>query len=346
MTISIVSVCYNNLGGLQETWRSVLGQTSPDWEWLVIDGDSADGTQAFLRSLEDPRVRWVSEKDNGIYDAMNKGLTQAEGDYVTFLNSGDIFSEPNVLEEITRCVQAGMPDICYGDAYEKAESGELLRKTAHSHKRVWYGMFTHHQAMFYRRKFVGDQRYPTHYRIGGDYAFTAEILARGGTGLYLPKPLCVFERGGVSERAAAAGRADVWAVQQSVLRMAAPGASRRSADASGCLRFEAVFLRSFIRRCVFANAWNPRSPGRGRFHGPGSVPGRTRTPGIGHPCGAPISGGPFPKQCVVGSAHKNPAGRLGMAAPPAFFGAAAPVQPGAHCAAALDGGADRRKMPD
>lgn len=220
MLVSVVSVCYNNRDGLEKTWNSVQSQSSQDWEWIVIDGASTDGTQGFLESVEDARLHWVSERDKGIYDAMNKGLERAGGDYVTFLNSGDVFGGPDVLAEVARAAQAQkMPDLCYGDAYEKTLEGSLLRKAALSHRRVWYGMFTHHQAMFYRRAFVDIQRYPTHYKIGGDYAFTAQILARGGRACYLPEPLCVFEKGGLSERAAATGRADVWRVQKEILRM-------------------------------------------------------------------------------------------------------------------------------
>ncbi len=220
MLMSVVSVCYNNRAGLEETWASVRGQSFQEWEWIVIDGASADGTEAFLRSIGDARLQWVSERDGGIYDAMNKGLTRAEGDYVTFLNSGDAFGGPDVLAEVARAAQAGgLPDLCYGDAYEKAPDGGLLRKAALPHRRVWYGMFTHHQAMFYRRAFVDAQRYPTDYKVGGDYAFTAQVLARGGRARYLPLPLCIFEKGGLSESAAATGRADVWRVQREVLRM-------------------------------------------------------------------------------------------------------------------------------
>lgn len=220
MSISIVSVCYNNRAGLEETWNSVQSQSFQDWEWIVIDGASTDGTQDFLQSVEEARLQWVSERDQGIYDAMNKGLERAGGEYVTFLNSGDVFGGPDVLAEVARSVQAQkMPDLCYGDAYEKTLDGSLLRKAALSHRRVWYGMFTHHQAMFYRRAFVDAQRYPTHYKIGGDYAFTAQLLARGGRAYYLPEPLCVFEKGGLSEQAAATGRADVWRVQKEILRM-------------------------------------------------------------------------------------------------------------------------------
>jgi len=218
--ISIVSICHNNLAGLEATWNSVQNQSFQEWEWIVMDGASTDGTPDFLQSVDDMRLQWVSERDGGIYDAMNKGLARAGGDYVTFLNSGDIFGGPDVLVEVARAAQAhGMPDLCYGDAYEKTPNGGLLRKAALSHRRVWYGMFTHHQAMFYRRAFVDMQQYSTHYKIGGDYAFTAQVLARGGRAYYLPKPLCVFEKGGLSESAAATGRADVWRVQKEILRM-------------------------------------------------------------------------------------------------------------------------------
>ena len=220
MLVSVVSVCYNNRAGLEDTWASVRSQGLQNWEWIVVDGASTDGTVDFLRSLEDARVSWKSEKDSGIYDAMNRGLDQVKGDYVTFLNSGDLFRNADVLEEVAQFVNAnGQPDLCYGDASEKTSGGDLLTKKALPHRLVWYGMFTHHQAMFYRCAFVGAQRYPTHYQVGGDYAFTAEVLARGAKAAYLPRVLCIFEKGGLSERSAAVGRADVWTVQKEILRL-------------------------------------------------------------------------------------------------------------------------------
>ena len=220
MLISIVTICYNNRAGVEETWRSVQSQTSPDWEWIVVDGASSDGTPDFLAALTDPRIRWVSEKDAGLYDAMNKGLERAGGEYVTFLNSGDLFADPDVLQEVARFTDSnGLPDLCYGDAYEMTPEGERLLKRALTHRRVWYGMFTHHQAMFYRLEFVRPQSYRLNYKIAADYAFTAETLARGGKALHLALPLCVFEKGGLSERSAALGRAEVWDVQRTILRM-------------------------------------------------------------------------------------------------------------------------------
>ena len=98
MKISVVTVCYNSVDSIEETMLSVLNQTYSDVEYIIIDGGSTDGTVDIIKKYADRLVYWVSEPDKGIYDAMNKGIAAATGDYINFMNSGDRFASTNVIE--------------------------------------------------------------------------------------------------------------------------------------------------------------------------------------------------------------------------------------------------------
>lgn len=113
--ISIVSITYQNLDGLKETIESVVAQSFQDFEHIVVDGGSHDGTKEWLEA--NFRGSWVSEKDNGRYDGMNKGAALASGEYLWFLHAGDVFGDPTVLARVARAIhdrKGGPPDWLYG----------------------------------------------------------------------------------------------------------------------------------------------------------------------------------------------------------------------------------------
>lgn len=194
---SVISVTRNHLTGLRRTYTSLSAQSCRDYEWVVIDGASADGTADWLAATP---ARFISAPDTGIYDAMNKGLAMATGDYVLFLNAGDTLADDHVLADIAQ----HDADLLYGDGRE----GGFI-KPAHAHTRLLWGMFTYHQALFYRRAAIGPLRYDTQYRIAADYKFTAQFLRHGAQALYIPRVICDFEPGGISQTAAATGRREL-----------------------------------------------------------------------------------------------------------------------------------------
>jgi len=200
---SVISVARNNIGGLQRTRNSLMKQSYRDYEWIVIDGASTDGTAAWLRETG---AAWISEPDSGIYDAMNKGIEKARGKYLVFMNAGDEFADPACLEKIAGYADA---DFIYGDA---REAGHY--KKARSHEKINYGMFTHHQAMIYRREQIGPLQYDTNYAIAADYKFTLQFLRRARTISYAPFPFCVFEQGGVSQQNVSHGRREQFRIRQ------------------------------------------------------------------------------------------------------------------------------------
>lgn len=212
--ISVVTVVRDDLPGLLATRASLRAQGFGDWEWIVIDGASTDGAAAWLAAHADEPAWWRSAPDDGLYDAMNIGLAAATGTYVLFLNAGDTLAGPDVLARLAAAEDA---DLLYGDALERAADGALRRKPARSHRFAFYGMFTHHQAMVYRRERVAGLRFESRFPVGADYAFTLRALAHAGRVSRLDFPVCVFAPGGLSQQQAALGRSDQTRVRRELL---------------------------------------------------------------------------------------------------------------------------------
>ncbi|MBT8196103.1 MAG: glycosyltransferase [Bacteroidia bacterium] len=123
--VSIITVVYNGAPLLEKTILSIVEQTHENVEYLIIDGASNDGTQEIIKKYEDKISYWISEPDNGIYDAMNKGLKKATGDYVWFMNAGDLINEKEVLNKLMIQDQNGS-DIYFGETYLINQSGDVL----------------------------------------------------------------------------------------------------------------------------------------------------------------------------------------------------------------------------
>ena len=100
MTLSIITINYNNAAGLEKTIKSVISQTCKRYEFIIIDGGSKDGSKDIIEKYQDQITYWVSEPDNGIYNAMNKGVKVAKGEYCIFMNSGDIFVDNDVIRDV------------------------------------------------------------------------------------------------------------------------------------------------------------------------------------------------------------------------------------------------------
>lgn len=198
LLFSIVTITFNNRGGLVKPAASILSQTYQDFEWIIIDGNSTDGTQEDF--IHYSKATIISEPDQGIYEAMNKGIERGTGNYIIFMNAGDVFADNDVLKKIEPYLSQ-RPDFLYGDSYE---GGHL--KKARDHNKINWGMFTHHQAMFYHRKALGNLRYNINYKIAADYDLTLRFLKTAKNVIYLPIPICIFEIGGVSQTNATLGR--------------------------------------------------------------------------------------------------------------------------------------------
>ena len=201
---SIISICFNDLENLKRTSDSVLNQTNKDYVWLVIDGASKDGTAEWLASVDDEHLRWISEKDSGIFNAMNKGLDQSKGDYLIFMNSGDLFADKDVLRKVKHKIEEsdGRVDFLYGDSVDFTEDHREFHKKSRHYSSMWKGMFTQHQAMFFSRNQLKGLRYRENLKITADYAFICEFIktrCNPENIIKLEFPICRFLLGGTNE---------------------------------------------------------------------------------------------------------------------------------------------------
>jgi putative colanic acid biosynthesis glycosyltransferase len=175
---------------------------------------------AELESSSGNDLSYLSEKDNGLYNAMNKGLAHCEGRYVIFMNSGDCFAGPKVLESVKQHIlnTGKPPSIVYGDALERTVDLKLRLKKAHPIDWLNYGLHTHHQAIFYLIDALKGIHFDESFRVSGDYDLTCKIYNKGGGFLALDLPICIFAPGGVSEAKSHVGRMENWRVQRDVLQ--------------------------------------------------------------------------------------------------------------------------------
>lgn len=219
-TFTIVTVTLNNYKGLLNTYDSITMQSSRDYQWVVIDGNSSDDTCKFLDSLKKggSQVKWISEDDSGIYNAMNKGVSLSDGDYVIFLNAGDVFADKNVLQNLSNLDNFSNYDIIYGDSYEKLNK-RIFYKKARNYKFVWYGMFTHHQSILYRRKMLLSYPYSEDLVIASDYDTTAKLISLKFSCLYTNMAICIFTAGGLSSTSFSIGLKEQMYTRIKVLKL-------------------------------------------------------------------------------------------------------------------------------
>jgi glycosyltransferase involved in cell wall biosynthesis len=159
MIFSVITVTYNAARWLERTVLSVLGQSYAGIEYLIIDGGSADGTTAIIKQYEKGVAYWASEPDKGLYDAMNKGLQKATGDYVWFMNAGDTFHSADTVRQVAALIKKEpvLPDIIYGETATIDASGEItgLRRLKAPKKLSWksfrMGMLVCHQSFVVKR---------------------------------------------------------------------------------------------------------------------------------------------------------------------------------------------------
>lgn len=205
---SIITITKNNLAGLRRTADSIVMQDSKNYEWIVVDALSSDGTNEYLQTS--PPLIHIRENDSGIYDAMNKGMDRARGTYLLFLNAGDALSDMDILSTIARVADAEKPDFIYGDALET----NGFYKKAQAISFIDWGMPTHHQAMLYKRSALKNLHYDTSLQIASDYGFTRRFLQTADGAHYIPAALCIFENGGISESHRKKGRREQFMIRR------------------------------------------------------------------------------------------------------------------------------------
>ncbi|GAB3894979.1 glycosyltransferase family 2 protein [Spirosoma agri] len=209
-TVSIITITYNAERFLERTIDSIVTQDATDYEYIVIDGGSTDGTLATIRRYESHITHWVSEPDSGLYDAMNKGLHRAAGDYVWFMNAGDEIYDAQTLTNLLANIKAKSGDVYYSDALFVRDDGDRrsgaavgLRSVVTPHvlpkHLTWrdmnLGMKVCHQAFVAKRSLAPD--YPTD-NLSADLDWEINCLKAAKKIEYLPFVLCKYLVGGLS----------------------------------------------------------------------------------------------------------------------------------------------------
>lgn len=217
--LAVVTVVRDDLAGLRVTFASLREQTWRRFDWIVVDGGSTDGTVEWLRRHDREIKWWRSAPDRGVYHAMNIGWKAATAEAVMFLNAGDRLAEIDTVARISNIILSNVDvDLFYGDAFERKIDGSIVLKTARNYKFVCVGMFTHHQAMVYRRINAADTKFDERYHIGADYAFTIEIISLANRIVRLTYPICVVAPPGLSARNPRQGRYDQFRIRCEILR--------------------------------------------------------------------------------------------------------------------------------
>ncbi len=196
--VSIITVVYNGIEFLEETIKSVISQTYPNIEYIIVDGGSTDGTLDIIKKYEAHITKWISEPDKGIYDAMNKGIDLATGDWQNFLNAGDSFVDNNVLEKIFTTNLENIT-LVYGDIIAIRENGQKLNVNAIELKddnSIKKGMKVCHQAIFYNKNIM--IKYDDKLRLKSEWKHLIEITRKEN---FSPKkfnfPIVYYSVGGL-----------------------------------------------------------------------------------------------------------------------------------------------------
>lgn len=180
---TVVTVTYNAQHTLKRTIKSVQEQTYPHIEQIIVDGNSSDGTVELIKESETKQTKWVSEKDSGIYDAMNKATAMATGNYICYLNAGDAFYDKNTVEKIISIAQQyHLPDILYGETVIVNNEGEFLhnRRLKTPERLHWksfkQGMLVCHQAFIVKRSIF--EPYDLTYRFSADVDWCIRLMKK------------------------------------------------------------------------------------------------------------------------------------------------------------------------
>jgi len=201
--ISIITVVFNSARFVEKTIQGIINQSYPNIEYIIIDGASTDGTIEILRKYNEYIYYWISEKDKGLYDAMNKGMENASGDYFWFINSGDLPYDLSVLDNIFRN-KTQFADIYYGETEIIDPNGQIIGMRRHkapvklNWKSLLQGMKVSHQSIIVKKEIT--VAYNLEYKFSADFDWVIKVLKKAksieNTGLILSK----FMDGGLTKK--------------------------------------------------------------------------------------------------------------------------------------------------
>jgi len=179
INISIITITYNRLDGLVETFESVVNQTHKEYEYIIVDGGSDDGTVDFLEENSCSISKWVSEPDEGIYDAMNKGISLASGEWLIFMNAGDFFFCDRTLQELELYLDSSY-DVLFGGVesiYDDQYGYRTSTSLPHDISLLWQQIPTCHQSIVVRRDIQTKYLFNTSFNWCADHDFLAKLYS-------------------------------------------------------------------------------------------------------------------------------------------------------------------------
>jgi len=218
MTLTIITINRNNAAGLEKTLKSVASQTCKEFEHVIVDGASTDASVDVIRKYAEglgDRVKWVSEPDKGIYNAMNKGIGMASGDYIQILNSADCLVSDDVTELMLRDLEKdGRPSILYGNLVKAMPDGSRKRDKGLAGKETgffdfFFGTMNHSSAYIQRSLFDKYGLYDESLKIASDWKWYMQAILYGGEKpVYTDLDVTLFDMTGISETNKELGRSE------------------------------------------------------------------------------------------------------------------------------------------
>ena len=197
MKVTVVTAVLNDAGHIEQTILSVISQTDIEIEYIIVDGGSKDGTLELIGKYKDKISLLISEPDRGVYDAMNKGIKYSTGDFVYFLNSGDVLLNPSILSKIKLEELKERNVIIYGNvvvAYGNIEALEKPRPFFNS-KMKFKGIGICHQSMFFPGELIRNEKYDLSYNIAADYDLAYRLWRKGTVFLYKDITIAKYDWG-------------------------------------------------------------------------------------------------------------------------------------------------------
>jgi glycosyltransferase involved in cell wall biosynthesis len=209
--LTVVTVVLNRREYLERTIKSVVEQTFKGIEYIIMDGGSTDGTKEVLEKYRDRISLWNSEPDKGIYDAMNKGMRAATGEWLHFLNAGDVFYRQDTVERVFSSPY-GTAGMLYGDQEVVFDADCSVIKRALPLKDIWKGMVFNHQSLFTKTELLREHPFQLSYRIAADYEFIYFSFRKGVGFYYLGFPISSVALGGLSDMNVGAHMREQWQI--------------------------------------------------------------------------------------------------------------------------------------
>ncbi|MDD3789524.1 MAG: glycosyltransferase family 2 protein [Petrimonas sp.] len=194
--ISVVTVCKDAGSTIEKTLRSVIEQDYTSFEYIVIDGQSGDKTFEIIKKYSSNINIFLSEKDSGIYDAMNKAIGLCSGEWTIFMNAGDVFADHTVLRKTAEFLNKNC-DVVYGDIYTNKAGNLSLKKSPHVIKNIHRMPFCH-QAVFTKTKVLKKYLFDEKYCLSADFKFFKQLILNKSTFQKANIPITIFDRSGIS----------------------------------------------------------------------------------------------------------------------------------------------------